>query len=394
MNKKKLIRIIVPVCIVIAVAAIWFMKNVNSNFDTSDMAAGTNPNNSDKVYSDVNFTLEATSVELDVLKAYGLPIIIDFGADSCIPCKEMAPVLKTLNSEMRGKAIIKFVDVWKNRQAANGFPVQVIPTQILINSDGTPYVPSAKMDIEFTMYALKENNGRYGGKQMTGILEGLSNLIASSGWLAPLLALVAGILTSLTPCALSGIPLVVGYVGGTGQRSTKRAFLLSIVFAIGAAVTFTVLGVTASLAGRLIGTSTSWWYIALGVLMVVMALQTWGLFEIIPSSYLISKNTKKGFFGAFVAGILAGIFSSPCSTPVLIVLLAIVAGKGSVLWGILLLLLYSIGHGILAVLAGTSIGFVQKLSASKNYGRISNVLKIVMGSLILLLGFYMFYIGF
>jgi len=219
-------------------------------------------------------------------------------------------------------------------------------------------------------------------------------LIASSGWLAPLLALVAGILTSLTPCALSGIPLVVGYVGGTGQRSTKRAFLLSIVFAIGAAVTFTVLGVTASLAGRLIGTSTSWWYIALGVLMVVMALQTWGLFEIIPSSYLISKNTKKGFFGAFVAGILAGIFSSPCSTPVLIVLLAIVAGKGSVLWGILLLLLYSIGHGILAVLAGTSIGFVQKLSASKNYGRISNVLKIVMGSLILLLGFYMFYIGF
>ena len=187
---------------------------------------------------------------------------------------------------------------------------------------------------------------------------------------------------------------MVGYVGGTGQRSTKRAFLLSIVFAIGAAVTFTVLGVTASLAGRLIGTSTSWWYIALGVLMVVMALQTWGLFEIIPSSYLISKNTKKGFFGAFVAGILAGIFSSPCSTPVLIVLLAIVAGKGSVLWGILLLLLYSIGHGILAVLAGTSIGFVQKLSASKNYGRISNVLKIVMGSLILLLGFYMFYIGF
>ncbi len=219
-------------------------------------------------------------------------------------------------------------------------------------------------------------------------------MIASSGWLAPLLALVAGILTSLTPCALSGIPLVVGYVGGTGQRSTKRAFLLSIVFAIGAAVTFTVLGVTASLAGRLIGTSTSWWYIALGVLMVVMALQTWGLFEIIPSSYLISKNTKKGFFGAFVAGILAGIFSSPCSTPVLIVLLAIVAGKGSVLWGILLLLLYSIGHGILAVLAGTSLGFVQKLAASKNYGRISNVLKIVMGSLILLLGFYMFYIGF
>ena len=81
---------------------------------------------------------EATSIDLGALTSYGLPIIIDFGADTCIPCKEMAPVLKTLNAEMQGKAIIKFVDVWKNGNAADGFPIQVIPTQVLINSDGTP----------------------------------------------------------------------------------------------------------------------------------------------------------------------------------------------------------------------------------------------------------------
>ncbi len=229
---------------------------------------------------------------------------------------------------------------------------------------------------------------------MTEILESLSELITKSGWLAPLLALVAGILTSFTPCSLSSIPLVIGYVGGVGQRDTKRALWLSVTFAAGAAVTFTILGVVASLAGRLMGAYASWWYIILGVLMILMALQTWGIFEIIPSSYLISKNTKKGFAGAFIAGILGGIFSSPCSTPVLIALLAIVAGKGSILWGILLLLLYSIGHGILAIVAGTSIGFVQKLSSSDKYGKASTVLKIVMGSLILLVGFYMFYLGF
>jgi cytochrome c-type biogenesis protein len=179
-----------------------------------------------------------------------------------------------------------------------------------------------------------------------------------------------------------------------GQKDTKRAFRLSLTFAAGAAVTFTALGVIASIAGRLMGTSASWWYIILGVLMVLMALQTWGIFEIIPSSYLISKNTKKGFAGAFIAGILGGVFSSPCSTPVLIALLAIVAGKGSIVWGILLLLLYSIGHGILAIIAGTSIGFVQKLSSSERYGKASTILKIVMGALILLIGFYMFYLGF
>lgn len=229
---------------------------------------------------------------------------------------------------------------------------------------------------------------------MTEALENLSQLIQTSGWLAPLLALFAGILTSFTPCSLSSIPLVIGYVGGTGQKDTKRAFRLSLTFAAGAAVTFTILGVIASIAGRLMGTSASWWYIILGVLMVLMALQTWGIFEIIPSSYLISKNTKKGFAGAFIAGILGGVFSSPCSTPVLIALLAIVAGKGSIVWGILLLLLYSIGHGILAIIAGTSIGFVQKLSSSERYGKASTILKIVMGALILLIGFYMFYLGF
>lgn len=128
--------------------------------------------------------------------------------------------------------------------------------------------------------------------------------------------------------------------------------------------------------------------------MILMALQTWGVFEIIPSSYLISKNKKKGFVGAFLAGILGGVFSSPCSTPVLIALLAIVAGKGNIVWGVLLLLIYSVGHGILAVVAGTSIGFVQKLTSDAKYGKLAFVLKVVMGTVILLMGFYMFYLGF
>ncbi len=229
---------------------------------------------------------------------------------------------------------------------------------------------------------------------MTALLEGLSGMIAKSGWLAPVMALAAGMLASFLPCSLSTIPLVVGYVGGTGQRDARRAFFLSLTFVAGSAATFTTLGVAASLAGRLIGGAASWWYIVLGVLMVLMALQMWGFFEIIPSTYLISKSKRRGFGGAFLAGILGGIFSSPCSTPVLIALLALVAERGSILWGGFLLLLYSAGHGILAIVAGTSVGFVQKLSRSENYGRASAVLKAVMGALIALLGLYMFYLGF
>ncbi|MBE3088858.1 MAG: sulfite exporter TauE/SafE family protein [Actinobacteria bacterium] len=225
-------------------------------------------------------------------------------------------------------------------------------------------------------------------------LEILSTLIKSNIWLAPVLAILAGILTAFTPCSLSTIPLVVGYVGGTADNDTKKSFRLSLVFALGMTVTFTVLGVVASLAGKLIGRAASWWYIVLGVLMVLMALQTWEVFNFIPSTFLINKNRRRGYIGALIAGILGGIFSSPCATPVLIALLALVASQGKLLWGVMLLLLYSAGHSILVLIAGTSMGFVKKLTTNEKYGRASKVIKIVLGSLILLLAFYMFYLGF
>lgn len=225
-------------------------------------------------------------------------------------------------------------------------------------------------------------------------LESLSALITQSVWLAPVLALLAGVLTSVTPCALSSVPLVIGYVGGTANRDSRKAFRLSLTFAAGMAITFTALGTAASLMGKLMGTSSRFWYIALGVLMVLMALQTWGIYDFIPSTYLTSKNKRKGYVGALIAGVLGGVFSSPCATPVLVVLLGVVARGGNVAWGVLLLLLYSIGHSVLVLAAGSSVGFVQKITADNRYGKMSKVLKIVMGTAILAIALYMFYLGF
>lgn len=223
--------------------------------------------------------------------------------------------------------------------------------------------------------------------QIAGTMENMT-------WLAPLLSLVAGILTSFTPCSLSSIPLIIGYVGGVREQNTKKAFAYSAVFSFGTAVTFITLGIIATSAGKLMGNSSSVWYIILGILMTLMALQTWGIFNFIPSINLVEKNKRRGFIGAFIAGILGGIFSSPCSTPVLIVLLAIVAEKGNLLWGIFLMLLYSIGHSTLVMIAGTSIGFVQKLNSNQKYNKAGIILKVLMGLIILLIGLYMFWLAF
>lgn len=218
--------------------------------------------------------------------------------------------------------------------------------------------------------------------------------IGESLWLAPLLAFVAGALTSFTPCSLTSVPLVIGYVGGSGEKSAKRAFVYSVAFAFGAAVAFVALGVCAVTLGRLMGTASNAWYLFLGVLMTLMALQTWEIANFIPTTNFIAKNKRRGVIGAFFAGVLGGIFSSPCATPVLIALLAIVADNGSFLWGILLMTLYSLGHSLLAIAAGTSVGFVQRVSSSGRYQTAAAALKTVMGTVILLIGFYMFYLAF
>lgn len=232
---------------------------------------------------------------------------------------------------------------------------------------------------------------------MNEILESLSRLITQNQWLAPVLALAAGVLTSLMPCSLASIPLVIGFVGsstGEGQQDKRKPLKLSLTFALGMTLTFTVLGVIAASAGVLMGSAQRWWYLVLGVLLILMALQTWELFEFIPSTYLVSRSNKRGYLGALIAGALGGLFSSPCATPVLIALLALVAGQGQLLWGVLLLLLYAAGHSALAVVAGTSAGFARRITQSGRYGKFSLVLKIVMGALILLMGIYLLYLGF
>lgn len=226
------------------------------------------------------------------------------------------------------------------------------------------------------------------------LLQAISSTISVNVWLAPLLALIAGVITSITPCSLTGVALIIGYVGGTEQRDAKKAFKLSVVFCLGMALIFTILGTLASLLGGFLQGTGSWWYLVLGVLMLLMALQTWEIFNFIPSSAALNKNNKSGFAGAFFAGILGGFFSSPCATPVLVVLLAIVATEGSLIWGIMLLLLYSLGHSFLVLIAGTSVGFVNKISTNETYEMSSKILKILMGTIILLLGLYMLYLGF
>lgn len=177
-KKALLLKILIPVLIVIAIVGIYVIKNnekkAGSNGQTADNieqmeTANPQPDqNSDQTQTvqptagtdEAGFALDATEdFDLEGILSYGLPVIIDFGSDSCIPCKEMAPILEELNEELRGTVMVKFVDVWKNGDAAAQIPLRVIPTQFFFDKDGNPYVPSDE-NSDFIMYG-NEDTGEH-----------------------------------------------------------------------------------------------------------------------------------------------------------------------------------------------------------------------------------------
>ena len=224
-------------------------------------------------------------------------------------------------------------------------------------------------------------------------LQSLSEVLAQNLWIGLLVALAAGFLTSVMPCSISSIPLVIGYVGGYTDKK-GRAFFYSLMFCLGTTVTLTIIGVIAALVGRLFLGIQMYWYIILGVLMLLMALQMWDVIHILPQKSTYGKGKLKGAIGAFVMGVIGAIFASPCSTPVLIAITAVVSTGQTIVMGILMLLLYSVGHCALMLVAGTSIGFVNEITHNEKFAKASKVIKIIMGLLMLALSAYMFYSAF
>lgn len=142
---SRYLKIGLVLTIILAIASIWFIKNDNKKTFTDP----------DQLLFD--FSLHASSIDLEKLKSLGLPIIIDFGSDSCIPCKKMAPVLTELNKKYQGKVIIKFVDVWKYPEATKGFPFNVIPTQFFFTSEGDPLPVETTLPFDLTAISRNED---------------------------------------------------------------------------------------------------------------------------------------------------------------------------------------------------------------------------------------------
>lgn len=221
--------------------------------------------------------------------------------------------------------------------------------------------------------------------------------IQTNPWLAIVAVFVGGMLTASNPCVLAMIPLMMSFIAGRReeQPGVLRAFLYSLVFVSGLGMTFTLLGMVAALAGKLYGEVSSAWNWVVAAVCLVMGLHLSGLVMVpIPALGAKLQPKTRGLLGALVLGLLFGVVSAPCAAPILVVLLTYLAGSGaSIPYGGLLLLVYALGHSVLILIAGTSMGAARTLIENRRATRTLDILRRAAGVLIILVGGYFAYRG-
>jgi len=225
---------------------------------------------------------------------------------------------------------------------------------------------------------------------MMNLESNLSNSMAMGNPTAYLLTLAAGIITSFTPCVFPVIPIIVGYIGTQQVKSRAKAFLLSLVYVAGISVTFSILGIIASLTGMIFGSiqSNPLTYIFVGVVIFVMTLWFMDIIHIPLPAAAAPKIKNKGYLPAFLLGLVSGVITAPCTAAVLAIILTYAASKQNIIFGGTLLFTYAMGLGTLLIIAGTFTGLINTLMKSD---RLSRRLKIFFGIALLVFSLSFFY---
>ena len=229
------------------------------------------------------------------------------------------------------------------------------------------------------------------------MINSLFSWLSSAMLGSPLFALTAafiwGILSILlSPCHLSSIPLIVGFIDEQGRVSTKRAFYIASLFSVGILITIAVIGLITSLMGRMMGDIGVFGNYFVAIIFFIVGLHLMG---IIPFPFLNSasqpKMKKRGMLAAFILGLVFGIALGPCTfaymAPVLTVALTVSATQ--FLFGVLLIIIYGLGHCSVIILAGTFTGMVQKYLNWNEKSRGAVILKKICGMLVILGGVYL-----
>ncbi len=217
----------------------------------------------------------------------------------------------------------------------------------------------------------------------------INNGLSSPTPLTVVLIFIGGLMTSLGPCSLSLLPITIAYLAGF--KNNQKPLQRTISFCSGIVISLVILGSLSGFLGKIYGQLPSFFSIFISFLAIVMGLNLLGLFKFpLPSGPdpEIWKNQVPPALAPVSAGLAFGLASSPCTTPVIAVLLAWVSKQGNPLNGIIFLGSFAIGQVVPLLVAGTFAASIPKLLSLRPIGKwvppISGVILLTLGFISLL----------
>lgn len=195
---------------------------------------------------------------------------------------------------------------------------------------------------------------------------GLAGELESAGLLfSILIVFLGGLALNLTPCVYPLIPITVGYFGGQSEGRTSRLFLLGLLYVLGMALTYSVIGVVTALSGAVFGAllQNVLVVIAISLVLFALSLSMFGLYEFkLPDSLVMKAGgARGGSFGAFFMGLTMGVVAAPCIGPFVLGLVTYVGAKADPMLGFLLFFSLAVGLGLPYLVLALFSGKIKSL---------------------------------
>jgi len=197
----------------------------------------------------------------------------------------------------------------------------------------------------------------------------------------------------LSPCHLSSIPLVIGYISSQGQIKIKRSFYISLTFALGILLTIAAIGLITASMGRLMGDVGTWGNWLVAIVFILIGLYLMDILQWDWNRFNFGNKKRRGLFGAFVLGLIFGIGLGPCTFAFLAPVLGVVFQTATENWwkAVLLISAFGIGHCTIIVSAGSLTNLVQKYLDWTEESKTTLYVKRVAGFFVILGGIYFVY---
>lgn len=229
---------------------------------------------------------------------------------------------------------------------------------------------------------------------MSDLFGALTKAVEGAGWLAIPAALLWGILSvALSPCHLTSVPLVIGYINRGEPTSTDRAVRAATCFAGGVLITLAAAGGIALAAGRLMGQTGIWGNLVVAVVLLVFGLYLLGMLKLPAGLASPNVHPRRDALGALVLGLVMGLALGPCAfaylAPVLVVVFDM--SGSSLTLGIGMLLAFAVGHSVVIMLMGAFAGVLCKVLSWNERSRAASVIRRVCGLLLIAGAGYMVY---